>query len=100
MDSSELEKGMNALIARLDDIVTSLKAIRNYQYDNMCVDFLRSVRRGRADVFLQWERLLGDPAAFAAFDLAAYTAAQTKMIDGFLSTLEYLKARPPIRKPY
>ena len=100
MDKKELEKEMNALISRLDAILEAIKSIRNHQYDNMCVDFRRSVRKARAEVFAEWERLLGDTASLAAFDLAAYVAAQGKRIDGFLSTLDYLKARPPIKNPY
>ena len=101
MTDSRIDPYMNSLINRVDELINGLKTIKNYQYDNMCTDYLRSLRRERADVYSQWEKLFNLPKESRdAFDIIDYANKQNKKIDGLYQTLLYLKSRAPIKNPY
>ena len=42
MTDTRIDPFMTSLIERVDNLINDLKKIRNYQYDNMCTDYLRS----------------------------------------------------------
>ena len=101
MTKLELEEVMQELVERVDSIKIDLKRIKNYQYDSMCTDFMRSLNKKRAEIFYDWEKILNyDTNQFNNFDLDKYYNDQTKQIDGLFSTLEYLQGRKPIHNPY
>ena len=81
--------------------INDLKKIRNYQYDNMCTDYLRSLRKERNNIYNEWERLLGLPIdERCSYDISGYASKENKIIDGLYQTLLYLKSRAPIKNPY
>ena len=101
MTKDQLESKMNTLISKLDSTITSLKAIKNYRYDSMCTDFLRSMNNKRAEIYRDWEKFLGmDSASFASYDIEKYYQEKDKQLDGFHQTLLYLQSRKPIKNPY
>ena len=101
MTDSRIDPYLNSLINRIDELINSLKAIKNYRYDNMCVDYLRSLNKERATVYNQWEKLYNMTKDDRdGFDIVDYTNKVNKRIDGLYQTLLYLQSRPVIKNPY
>ncbi len=101
MTDTRIDPFMTSLIERVDNLINDLKKIRNYQYDNMCTDYLRSLRKERNNIYNEWERLLGlSIEERNKFDINDYSSKENKIIGGLYQTLLYLKSRAPIKNPY
>ena len=97
MTKDQLESKMNLLVNRLDSMIDSLLAIKNYKYDSMCTTFLKTLDEKRADICLKWEKLLNGSINLSTFNLDEYYNEQNQLLDRLNETLKSLQSRPPIK---
>lgn len=101
MDKEQAYQKCESFIGEFDELISSVKSIKNYMYSSFCTDFLSGMYKKRNSVFDLLNVIYNlSNENFNSSEIERKLTEIERQVENAKSELEFIKTKGPFKNPY